>query len=59
MYTDLVTTNTFGQYSEFVHRLCEKHEPVLVTQTTTSCNTNVDSAKIVSWYQCKHCGKLM
>lgn len=39
----------------FVQRQCDKHEFILVTQTTTR-NGLQPINESISWMQCKHCG---
>jgi hypothetical protein len=34
---------------------CEKHELIVVTQTTTTTGIGKPKIKSISWMQCKHC----
>lgn len=42
------------QQQMFIQRICDKHEYVLVTQTTTN-NAPIPLNTSHSWLQCKHC----
>jgi hypothetical protein len=41
----------------FIQRHCDKHEYVMVTQTTTNNAPFNPINESSSWLQCKHCGQ--